>query len=120
MDRRNRSLLIYHYNFSMDQIKNLKPKEVVPGITGYYAHGEKHTFGYVEIKKGSIVPEHHHVQEQITFIIEGELNMTIAGQFCPLRPGMYHVIPSHVPHGAIALTDCKVIDTFGPVREDYK
>lgn len=104
----------------MQQIKNLKSKEVVAGITGYYAHGDKHTFGYVEIKKGSVVPEHHHMQEQITYIIEGELDMTIGGQFCPLRPGMYYVIPSNTPHSATALTDCKVIDTFSPVREDYK
>jgi quercetin dioxygenase-like cupin family protein len=104
----------------MQQIKNLKSKEVVAGITGYYAHGDKHTFGYVEIKKGSVVPEHHHMQEQITYIIEGELDMTIGGQFCPLRQGMYYVIPSNTPHSATALTDCKVIDTFSPVREDYK
>ncbi|TMI93261.1 MAG: cupin domain-containing protein [Bacteroidetes bacterium] len=104
----------------MQPIKNLKSKEVVPGITGYYAHGDKHTFGYVEIKKGSVVPEHRHVHEQITYVIEGQLNMTIGGEFCPLTPGMYHIIPSNMPHGAVAITDCKVIDTFSPVREDYQ
>ena len=29
----------------MDNIKNIKPKEVVPGITGHYAHGDGLTFG---------------------------------------------------------------------------
>jgi quercetin dioxygenase-like cupin family protein len=104
----------------MKQIKNLAPKEIVPGITGYYAHGDKHTFGFVEIKKGSIVPEHHHMQEQITYIIEGELNMVIDGNPCTLTAGMYHIIPSNTLHSAIAMTNCKVIDTFSPVREDYK
>jgi hypothetical protein len=33
---------------------------------------------------------------------------------------MYHVIPTNMPHSAIAKTDCKVIDAFGPVREEYK
>jgi quercetin dioxygenase-like cupin family protein len=104
----------------MKPIKDIPSKEIVPGITGYYAHGDKHTFGYVEIKKGSIVPEHHHPQEQITYIIEGQLNMTIDGNPCQLVPGMYHVIPSNTSHSAIAITDCRVIDTFSPVREDYK
>ncbi|HEY1870400.1 MAG TPA: cupin domain-containing protein [Chitinophagaceae bacterium] len=104
----------------MKQIKNLAPKEIVPGITGYYAHGDKHTFGFVEIKKGSIVPEHHHMQEQITYIIEGELNMVIDGNPCTLTAGMYHIIPSNTLHSAVAMTNCKVIDTFSPVREDYK
>ena len=104
----------------MPSIKNIPSRQIVTGITGYYAHGDKHTFGYVEIKKGSVVPEHHHVHEQITYILEGQLNMTIGGEFCPLTAGMYHIILSNTPHSAIAITDCKVIDTFSPVREDYK
>ena len=104
----------------MEPIKNIPSKEIVPGITGYYAHGDKQTFGYVEIKKGSIVPEHHHVHEQITYIIEGQLNMVIGAKPCPLTAGMYHVIPSNMTHSAVAITYCKVIDAFSPVREDYK
>ena len=104
----------------MDMIKNVKPKELAPGITGYYAHGDKSTFGYVELKKGSSVPLHHHINEQITYMIEGQLDMVIGGAACSLTTGMYHVIPSNMPHSAIAITDCKVIDVFGPVREDYK
>jgi quercetin dioxygenase-like cupin family protein len=104
----------------MQPIKNIKPKELVPGITGYYAHGSSLTFGYVEIKAGSNLPEHHHVHEQITYIIEGQLDMVIGGKPCSLTAGMYYVIPSNVPHGAFAVTDCKVIDAFNPVREDYR
>jgi hypothetical protein len=28
----------------LEQIKKLKPKELAPGITGYYAHGNSLTF----------------------------------------------------------------------------
>jgi len=104
----------------MQKIKELKPKELIEGITGYYAHGEKLSLGYVDIKAGSILPEHHHVHEQITFIIEGQLDMKIDGKRCSLKNGMYYVIPSDTKHSAIAITDCKVIDAFSPVREDYK
>lgn len=78
------------------------------------------TFGYVELEAGASIPLHHHVQEQITYIIEGELDMIIDGQPCLLTAGMYHVIRSNVPHSAIARRACKVIDAFSPVREDYK
>ena len=104
----------------MNIIKNIKPKELVPGITGYYAHGDSMTFGYVELKAGSNIPTHYHVHEQITYIIEGELDMVIGEQACLLTAGMYHVIPSNAPHSAVAKTDCKVIDAFSPAREDYK
>lgn len=101
-------------------IKDIPSKELVPGITGYYAHGQNMTFGYVELKAGSSVPLHRHIQEQITFIIEGELDMEIGGKKYILSAGMYHVIDSDVMHSATALTDCKVIDAFCPARDDYK
>ena len=104
----------------MPPIKNIKPKELVPGITGYYTHGDSMTFGYIELKAGSSIPLHQHIHEQITYIIEGQLDMVIGGQPCLLSAGMYHVIPSNTPHSAIAKMDCKVIDAFSPVREDYK
>lgn len=104
----------------MDSIKNIKPKELAPGITGHYVHGEKSSFGYIELKKGSQVPMHSHINEQITYIIEGQLDMIIDGVVFSLTDGMYHVIYANVPHSAIAIADCKVIDAFSPVREDYK
>lgn len=104
----------------MPSIRDIPPKELAPGLSGYYAHGTQMTFGLVEIKAGSHLPVHSHPHEQITYILEGRLDMTIGGLSCPLSAGMYHVIPSGVPHGAVAPVDCKVIDVFNPVREDYQ
>lgn len=104
----------------MQNIKDIKPKELVSGITGHYVHGAQLTLGYVEIEAGSILPQHSHVHEQITYILEGQLDMVIGGKNCSLTAGMYYVIPSNVPHGAVAPVHCKVIDVFNPVREDYR
>jgi quercetin dioxygenase-like cupin family protein len=104
----------------MNNIKDIKPRELVPGITGYYAHGQNLTLGYVEIEAGSDLPQHQHPHEQITYIIEGQLDMMIGGKPCSLTAGMHYVIPSNVPHGAVAVTNCKVIDVFNPTRDDYR
>lgn len=104
----------------MPELKKIIPKELAPGLTGYYAHGSSMTLGLVEIKAGSQLPAHQHVQEQITYILEGQLDMIIGGESCSLTSGMYYIIPSSVIHSAVAVTDCKVIDVFNPVREDYK
>lgn len=104
----------------MQKIKDIPSRELAPGLTGYYAHGTNMTFGLVEIKAGSNLPVHQHPHEQITYIAEGQLDMNIDGQHCPLTAGMYYIIPSNVPHGAVAVTDCKVIDVFNPIREDYR
>jgi quercetin dioxygenase-like cupin family protein len=104
----------------MENISNIQPKEIVPGFFGRFVHGSQATLSLFEIKQGSSLPEHHHVHEQITFILEGTLEMTIGGQTYLLTPGTVHVIPSNTPHSAFAHTECKVIDAFSPVREDYK
>lgn len=104
----------------MSQITSIPPKTLTPGITGHYVHGEKSTLGLVILKEGSSVPPHQHLQEQITYILEGRLQMVIDGKDCLLEQGMYHVIPSNVVHSAVALTDCQLVDVFSPVREDYK
>ena len=100
----------------MTLLKDIKPKELAPGLTGYYTHGTNMTLGLVEIKAGSNLPMHQHPHEQITYILEGQLDMSIDGKECKLTAGMYYVIPSNVIHGAVAVTDCKVIDVFSPVR----
>ena len=104
----------------MQQIKKITPKQLIEGITGRYVHGENISFGLVEIEAGTIMPLHQHIQEQITYILEGELDMDIGGVVHSLTAGSYHVIHSNVWHGANAKTDCKLIDVFNPVREEYK
>jgi quercetin dioxygenase-like cupin family protein len=104
----------------MQHISQVLPKELAPGVSGKYIHGDSTTFGYVDLKKGSIVKLHHHVHEQITYILEGELEMEIGAEKMVLKRGNFYVIPSNTPHSATALTDCIAIDVFSPVREDYK
>jgi quercetin dioxygenase-like cupin family protein len=104
----------------MQHIKDIPAKQLMEGITGHYAHGSNMSFGYVTVKAGTQMPVHQHVHEQITYILEGQLDMFIDGQKHSLTAGMYYVLPSNIPHGAHAVTDCTVIDVFSPAREEYK
>ncbi|HRH59424.1 MAG TPA: cupin domain-containing protein [Chitinophagaceae bacterium] len=104
----------------MQHFSEVKTKEVVPGIVGHYVHGSGQTIGYIKIAKGAVLPEHSHPHEQITYIMQGEFEMTIGGEKYLFTPGCVHVIPSNTPHSALAITDCIAIDVFNPVREDYK
>lgn len=104
----------------MNNIFDIIPKTLAEGIAGRYVHGEQMSFGLVSLVKGSVVGLHHHPHEQITYIVDGELEMQIGEQSILLTKGKYFVIPSNVPHSAVAHTDCTVIDTFSPVREEYK
>jgi quercetin dioxygenase-like cupin family protein len=99
---------------------NLKQNEIAPGFAARFIHTDGLTIAYVDIKSGSVLPEHSHVQEQITHVLEGKLELTIDGETQIVEAGKIAVIPSHAKHSAIARTACKVIDVFNPVREDYK
>jgi len=101
-------------------ISEIPERLLINGIKGRYVHTKNSTIGFVEIEKGAILPEHSHFHEQTSQIIKGKLEMVIGGKTKILEPGMFTIIPSNVLHSAVALTDCKVTDTFYPVREDYK
>lgn len=101
-------------------IEEITQKEMIPGFKARFIHSEEMTVSYWEIQKGSTLPEHHHVHEQISQVIEGKFELNIAGNSQVMVPGKIAVIPANVLHSGAALTDCKVMDIFSPVREDYK
>jgi quercetin dioxygenase-like cupin family protein len=104
----------------MEYLANIPNREIRPGFFGKMVHGEKGTLVIWEITKGSRLAEHSHPHEQITLVLDGELEMIIGGQKYLLTAGATHAIRSNVPHSAYALTDCKVIDSFAPARDDYR
>ncbi len=106
-----------NYSINWDEIEG---KELIKGFHAKMVHMETMTIILFDIEKGSVLPEHHHIHEQTSNVLEGELQLNIAGQTIVGKPGTIVTIPTNVPHSAVALTDCKVIDVFSPVREDYK
>ena len=84
--------------------------------------GDKMMLAHVYLKKGCIVPLHHHENEQITYILEGALRFHIGaedGEEVIVRVGEVLHIPSNVPHTAEALEDTLDVDIFSPPRQDW-
>ncbi len=100
---------------------NTKSKVTIfPGVHSAMEHSEQITYGCVTLEEGVVVPVHSHPQEQWTYILEGQMEFTMNGEKQLLLPGMGAFIASHILHGAVAVTACRVIDVFTPVREDYR
>ena len=53
-------------------------------------------------------------------MLAGTLELTVSGETHTLRPGDVFVIPPGVLHSGRALSQCRVLDVFAPVREDYR
>ncbi len=81
--------------------------------------GDKAMVAQVFLKKGAVVPEHHHESEQITYILEGALKFEIEGKVIVVRKGEVLSIPSNVPHRAVAMEDTLDLDIFSPIRIDW-
>lgn len=101
-------------------LNNQEEKELAPGFAAKFVHSEKMTIPYITIQAGASVPDHNHFNEQITTIIEGEFEFKIYGKKKLMRAGDVVVIPPNVSHSGKSITDCIAIDSFTPVREDFK
>jgi len=81
--------------------------------------GENLMLARVLLKKGCVVPEHSHVNEQLTYIVEGALKFWIDGKEIVVRAGEVLCIPSNMPHKAEAVEDTVDLDVFYPPRQDW-
>lgn len=102
------------------KIEEIAQRDMIPGFKARMLHTNSMTISYWEVEKGSKLPEHHHLHEQVSQILEGEFEFTVGETTQVVTPGKVVIIPSNVPHSGVALSDCMILDIFSPVREDYK
>ena len=111
----------------MSSVKHFKwdamPKEAVTDVIDRrLVTGERSMLAHVYLKKGSVVPQHSHDNEQFTYILDGALHFYIGADESEeviVRTGEVLHIPSNVPHKAIALEDTVDLDVFTPIRQDW-
>ena len=101
-------------------IANIEPFEISLGFHARCIHTESMTIAFVDVEAGAVLPEHAHVHEQVTNLLEGEFEFVLNGVPIQLQPGDSVSIPSNVPHYGRAITKCRLLDVFNPVREDFR
>ena len=96
------------------------PKEnVTPVIARQLVTGVSAMAGMITLQKGSYVPKHSHVSEQLTYVIEGSLRFLIDGKEIMVNAGEILVIPAWMPHEATAVEHTVELDIFSPIRQDW-
>jgi unsaturated pyranuronate lyase len=99
------------------------PAEPLKGtISRKLITSERMMIAHVYLKKGDDVPQHSHENEQLTYILQGALHFWFGKdgtQEITVRAGEVVVIPSNVPHRALALEDTLDVDVFCPPRQDW-
>jgi quercetin dioxygenase-like cupin family protein len=99
------------------------PAEPMKGsITRRLITGDRMMIAHVYLKKGDDVPQHSHENEQITYVLEGALHFWLGEKGereLTVHAGEVLVIPSHLPHRALAVEDTLDVDVFNPPRQDW-
>jgi quercetin dioxygenase-like cupin family protein len=101
-------------------LEALPEREIFPGFRARLVHSDRTSQSWVEADAGASFPEHRHPHEQVVNVLLGELELVVGGTRHRLTPGQVFVIPPDVPHSGRAVTACRVLDVFAPVREDYR
>jgi quercetin dioxygenase-like cupin family protein len=94
-------------------------EDLNPLLQRQFVVGQEMMLARVLLKKGCIVPEHSHHNEQITYVLEGALKFWIDGKVIVVNSGEVLTIPPHMPHKAEALADTVDLDVFSPPRADW-
>lgn len=100
-------------------LDGLPVRSPFPGWRGKFIRSAQMTFVYWEVSPGSALPAHSHVHEQVCHALEGQFEITVDEQKQILQPGDVLIIPPHAVHSGRTLTDCRLLDVFSPIREDY-
>jgi quercetin dioxygenase-like cupin family protein len=80
----------------------LPAKEPYPGLRRRTFDSAGATVNEYSFEPGASFPLHRHPQEQITVVLDGEVEMTIAGSASPLSAGAWSVVGPGVEHGITA------------------
>jgi quercetin dioxygenase-like cupin family protein len=94
-------------------------EDLNPLLQRQFVVGQEIMVARVLMKKGCIVPEHSHHNEQLTYILDGALKFWIDGKEIVVSSGEVLCIPAHMPHKAEAMADTVDLDVFSPPRADW-
>lgn len=103
-----------HLPWSSIEVEALNPL-----LGRHFIVGQNVMLARVLLKKGCLVPEHSHHNEQISYVTEGALKFGIDGKVIVVNAGEVLTIPPDMPHWAEALADTVSLDIFNPPRADW-
>jgi quercetin dioxygenase-like cupin family protein len=106
---------------SVVHLENVAETVFAPEAKVRFVHGESMTLAYWSFTPSDFQPPpHSHPHEQLIQVLDGTLEVWIEGTSTILGPGSVALVAPDKLHWARAVTDCRVLDIFHPVREDYR
>lgn len=104
------------YNFN-----TMKFLQKRPGVFAKVITGEKMQMALEKLDYGN-TSNHSHSNEQVGYVLKGEVEITIADETQKCGPGIAYYIPSNIPHGYKVLSKdgAELLECFAPPKEENK
>jgi quercetin dioxygenase-like cupin family protein len=101
------------------ELDTLQEVPLVDGVLVKAVYGEKCSVSFLELQPFARIPDHHHENEQIGIVIEGELEYTIGDETKLCRPGTAFVVPPNTIHGGVVASKqpAKLLNFVTPARQ---
>ena len=99
------------------------PESIGPHRSRYLTHTDNLMMVVIDFNDGptdEFDPPHSHPNEQVSYVVTGELIFLIGSEQHHLGSGDIVTIPPDIPHSVKLLTGhVRLVDTFHPIREDF-
>ena len=83
------------------------------------AHNDNLMIVEVHFDAGTTAPLHHHIHEQITYVMSGKFEFTVGDDTYVVCAGDSLYKQPNIEHGATCLEAGTLLDVFTPHREDF-
>lgn len=105
--------------FFPDVITSLPAADIpVEGLSSYLVQGDNRQVIFMSFEKEAVIGEHSHAA-QWCVVLDGRIELTVAGQQQLYKKGETYFIPANVPHGAKIYAGYKDVTLFGQ-KDRYK
>jgi quercetin dioxygenase-like cupin family protein len=95
---------------------NDMPFEVLEGTNRKVLQGENLTMLFID-REPNVVQDHSHPMEQVVFLREGRLKVTMGGEDHIVEAGNAVQIPGGLQHRIETLTQVKILSVYSPARD---
>jgi quercetin dioxygenase-like cupin family protein len=103
------------------RLEDTKPFASVPGVVTRAIVGEGAMLNVSRLEPGAVIAPHRHPHEQVGYVVAGSLVLTVDGADRHLEAGCAYQITGESEHALRAgANGAEVVDTFHPVRDDYR
>lgn len=103
------------------QVSDMPLKQKRKGMSGRVISGTNAQMAFIKLEY-DVITNHNHPNEQMGYILSGEVEITIGNAKKVCKAGDAYLIPANLQHGFKVLSKdgCEYLEIFSPPKEENR